>query len=342
MHEDVDIVALALDLMRIPSPTGTEDAAASFIERWALQRGVGVRAIPVDGERRDLLLCGARPPRVLLTTHLDTVPGGPAPRLDGERLRGRGACDAKGIAAAMLGALLDLHASGRDDVAVLLVVGEETNSDGARAAARVLDPVEFLINGEPTDLRFVRAQRGALAFSLTCTGRACHSGYPELGLSALHSLLDTLDRLRAEHWPRDANIGDTLLNVGTLHGGDAPNVLAPLARAEIMMRIATRVDEVEARVRSLLGPDVEMDLRTRSDPQHLVVPQGRPECVVGFASDVAHLRPLGSPLMVGPGSIHVAHTDDEQVAVADLHQARQLYRGLCVDLLDGKVPHDPG
>ncbi|MBN2360762.1 MAG: M20/M25/M40 family metallo-hydrolase [Deltaproteobacteria bacterium] len=333
MSRPVNTAELARSWVAIPSPSGAERAVLAAIEQVAQSCGLSVRRIAVDSERYDLLLGSEQPPRVLLTTHVDTVPGGPPPTLAGGVLGGRGACDAKGIAAAMLGALCDLRDRGTDRVALLLVVGEETTSDGARAAAGAMSPVAYLVNGEPTELRFVSAQRGALAFKLVAQGVACHSGYPELGRSAIHALLDALHRLRLEPWPGDPEIGATLLNVGSVGGGTAPNALADRAWAELMMRPAIAAAAVEGRVRELTGDAIEVEVRTRSDPQRFFVPPGRPAIVVGYSSDVAHLRPLGTPLMVGPGSIHVAHTDREQVSVAELEQARRLYAELCGELL---------
>jgi len=333
MTLSMDTGALTLELVAIPSPSGSEVAVLAALEKLAARYRLTAQRIAVDDRRYDLLFGCGQPPLVLLTTHVDTVPGGPPPALVDGVLRGRGACDAKGIAAAMFGALCDLRDRGEQRVALLLVVGEETSSDGAKAAARALAPVSYFVNGEPTELRFVKAQRGALAFRVVAQGVACHSGYPELGRSATHALLDALDQLRHEPWPADPEIGPTLLNIGVIGGGSAPNVLAANAWAELMMRPAIAASAIEGRVRELVGGQVDVEVRTRSDPQRFFVPTGQTPVVVGYASDVAHLRPLGTPLMIGPGSIHVAHTDREQVALTELEQARQLYTELCRDLL---------
>lgn len=332
MDTHIDIGAFAHELISIPSPSGAEVEVLQRLESWAAERDLGCRRVAVDERRYNLLIGGGARIHTLLSTHVDTVPGGSAPVLEGDVLRGRGSCDAKGIAAAMLGALCDLRAAGQAGVAVLLVVGEETSSDGAKAAARALDPVRYIVNGEPTELQLVRAQRGLYAARLSARGQACHSAYPELGHSALHALLDALGRMRAHPWPRDPELGETLVNVGTIGGGSASNVLAEEAWAEIVMRLVGGVDAVAAQVASLIGPEVQVDVHTMSDPQRLFVPAGRPSVVVGFGSDVAHLRPLGMPLMVGPGSIHDAHTEHEQVRLDDLRAARQLYVELVVEL----------
>lgn len=321
---------LALNLVRIPSESGQEAEVARYIESLAMSNGFVCERIFVDENRWNLLVTTGSQPQTLLTTHIDTVPGGPAPRIEDGILWGRGSCDAKGIAAAMFCALCDLRNAGKHDIGLLLVVGEETHSDGAKAAAKKMAPVERFINGEPTELQFVSGQKGVLKFSLRCVGKCAHSGYPELGHSAIHTLLDALQKLLSEAWPCDLRLGKTLVNVGVIEGGIAANVTAPGARALVLMRLAASAELTEARVRSLLPPNVEMEIDSISHPQFLSVPPDEKSIVVGYGSDVAHLRPLGEPLMYGPGSIHVAHTDHEHVSLADLETARQKYIQLCL------------
>jgi acetylornithine deacetylase len=322
---------LALNLVRIPSESGCEAEVALFMETLAQKHEFHCERISVDENRWNLLVTCGHNPETLLTTHIDTVPGGPAPRIENGVLWGRGSCDAKGIAAAMFCALCDLRAAGKQNVGLLLVVGEETRSDGAKAAAKKLAPVKRFINGEPTELQFVSGQKGVLKFALKSSGKCAHSGYPELGHSAIHTLLDTLQTLRNEAWPSDPRVGETLVNVGTIEGGVAANVTAPSAEALVMMRLATNAEQTEARVRNLLPPTVEMEIYSTSHPQVLKVPPGENSIVVGYGSDVPHLRPLGEPLMYGPGSIHLAHTDNEHVTLADLETARQKYVQLCIE-----------
>lgn len=337
MYDLADTAKLAADLVAIPSPSGDETAVLQALQTSMVPNALKCRRIPVDNNRYNLLITSDQTPRVLLTTHVDTVPGPATPSFKKQKLWGRGSCDAKGIAAAMLGALHDLLPY-QLPVALLLVVGEETCSDGAKAAAKALDPVRYFINGEPTELTYVKAQRGALAFRLTAHGTAAHSGYPELGESAVHKLLECLHALMLEAWPGDPNIGPTLINIGTITGGSAANVLAEQAQASVMMRVATSVEAIKQRVQALTAPDVTMEISTASDPQMLYVPDGAESVVVGFASDVAHLRPLGTPIMIGPGSIHHAHTDHEHVALDDLARARLLYAELCQKLLQEPLP----
>ncbi len=338
----MDVIDLALRLCSIPSITEDEAAVVDVVGSLLTRMGLLVTRQRV-GERvgRDNLLAtvGAQPPDILLTTHLDTVPPFIAPISDGVTLKGRGVIDAKGIAAAMMCALERLLAAGEQRVGVLFVVGEETNSDGAKAAASGFAPqVSAFINGEPTDNVMVRAMKGVLAFELRTTGVAAHSAYPEAGHSAVHQLLTDLFHLQHEAWPMDADVGATTLNVGVLRGGVAPNVLAPAAEAVCVMRTTSDAGGLETRVRALLSPTTQMSVRTKSSPQRLLTLPGDATKVVAFGSDVPHLTPLvrpgvGGAMLVGPGSILDAHTSHEHVAIADLRASVDAYTALASRLL---------
>jgi acetylornithine deacetylase len=338
----LDVVALTDALCRIPSITGDEAALVADVEKHLLALGMRVQRQQVgDTPGRDNLLAtvGDHTPTILLSTHTDTVPPFLPPHNDGEWMWGRGVCDAKGIVAAMLCALERLLADGETRVGALFVVGEETNSDGAKAAAQGFAPhVKYIVNGEPTDGLLVKAMKGVLAFELDVEGKAAHSAYPHAGHSATHQLLDDLHALRNEAWHVDTELGPTTLNVGVLAGGVAPNVLAPHASAKIVMRTTSDADVVEQRVRALLSSTTRIDVKTKSSPQHLHAPEGEASCVVAFGSDVPHLTPLvtaqnGAPLLVGPGSILDAHTSHERVKISDLHASVDTYVRLCRLLL---------
>ena len=347
-----DVVDLTEALCAIPSITGAEAAVVDEVSsrlramgaQVSLQR-VAHEGGPCVGRDNLLAVCGEGPPDVLLTTHLDTVPPFIAPRIVNEggvaRLVGRGVIDAKGIAASMMCAWQRLLAKGETRVGLLFVVGEETNSDGAKAAAEGFAPrVRYFINGEPTDNVLVRAMKGVLAFDLEVEGKAAHSAYPAAGKSAVHQLITDLARLQSEAWHDDEDLGETTLNVGQIEGGVAPNVLAPHARAVCVMRATTDADALEQRIRALLSPSTSMSVRTKSGPQRLVTLPGQPTQVVAFGSDVPHLSPLvgaadRGALLVGPGSILDAHTSREGISLAQLRASVALYQQLCHRLLAG-------
>jgi acetylornithine deacetylase len=342
----VDVVDLTRELCEIPSITNDEAAVVDDVATRLKKMGLVVSRQRVgDPAGRENLLAtvdrsgAGRAPDVLLTTHLDTVPPYIAPRIEGEWMIGRGVIDAKGIAASMLCALERLLAQGEERVGVLFLVGEETNSDGAKAAADGFAPhVRYFINGEPTDGVLVRAMKGVLAFELHVDGKAAHSAYPEAGHSAVHQLLTDLARLKDEPWPHDDDVGQTTLNIGVVHGGVAPNVLAPAADAVCVMRTTADADALEARIRSLLSPTTQMVVRTKSSPQQLFTPGTDPTCVVAFGSDVPHLTPLvgaaeRGAILTGPGSILDAHTSHERIKLTDLRASVDAYESLTRRLL---------
>jgi acetylornithine deacetylase len=254
-HALCDPVALAADLMRIDSTSGREGEVIAFTETLLRGRGWTTRRIPVSPGRDDLLATSGESPRVTFSTHLDTVPPYIPPRLEGRRLFGRGACDAKGIAASMICAAERLRARG-DPVALLFVVGEETAHDGAHAAnLAALPGCRVLINGEPTESTLALGTKGALRVIVRTTGRAAHSAYPSLGISATAGLVRLLAALDAIAWPVDEVLGETTVNIGSVSGGVADNVLAPAAEARLMIRLVTPAAVVEERS-CAVGPGI--------------------------------------------------------------------------------------
>jgi acetylornithine deacetylase len=333
----MDVVDLTMDLCRVDSPTGLEAAVCSLAARHARALGLDVRGQRVDTDGRDNLLCvdPSVPPQVILTTHLDVVPPYIAPTEHEDRLTGRGTCDAKGAAASMFCAVQQLRAQGEKRVGLMFLVGEEGQSDGAKhAAATGFAPtVRYFINGEPTGMRLASAQKGTLSFTLAAHGVAAHSAYPELGRNAIHALVAAMHNVLNEPWPTSTGLGDTTVNVGMLEGGVATNVLAPAASARGIFRLAVPRAGVEQRLRSLMPQHVELKVTGGTDPVEFHVPVGMEGDVVRFGSDVPYLRGMGTPLMLGPGSIHDAHTAHEFVMKADLLAATARYADLCRMLL---------
>jgi len=302
-------------------------AACAEVLRGA---GATVRLLPVQPERPNVLATWDSP-RVLLCTHLDTVPPHLPARDEGDWLYGRGACDAKGILAAMCAAAASLAAEGVRDVGLLLVVGEETDSIGAKHANETLQlpSVTHTIVGEPTDSRFARAQKGGLKFTVRCQGIPAHSGYPEAGRSAILGLLDVLQRLRDTDWGSDAELGKGTANIGVLRGGVAANVVPAEAVAEVHVRVVDDVASVRRRIEAILqDPAVSCTWRidTSNDPQRLLTLPGAETTVVSFNTDVAYLQRFGHKLLVGPGSILVAHGENERISKLELRAAVDLYR----------------
>jgi acetylornithine deacetylase len=331
-----DVVDLAVQLMTIESTTGGEGAVVGFVHGLLGDLGWRVIRIPVSIGREDVFATKADGPFVTLSTHLDTVPPHVPPRVDGTRLWGRGACDAKGIAAAMICAAERLNDHGLP-VALLFVVGEEVSHDGARAAnqwaARNGVASRVLINGEPTESTLALGTKGAMRMTLRVHGIAAHSAYPNLGLSATRELARILAALDDIDLPRDAVLGDTTINIGVISGGVADNVVAPSAEARLMARTVGAPEDVMRRLRELVGDRGELQQGVTAPAVRLGVLPGYPTSVVAYATDIPALSNWGTPYLFGPGSIHVAHRDDEHIEISELQAAVDTYERLAVDTI---------
>ena len=327
-----------VDWIEIPSVTGGE---ADYGD--ALQRALGDRGLAVErqqvGEGRFNLLARAGEPRVVFCTHLDTVPPFFGSRVDSTHIHGRGACDAKGQVAAMLAATCELLKRGEDRFGFLLTVGEETDSDGAAFAnAHLQDPWpgRWTLIGEPTGNRFVRAHKGILKADLLAHGVAGHSSQ-DVGPSAVHELVHTCGRMLHSSWGDDAILGRGTLNVGLISGGLAPNVVAPKARAKVMVRTVEPAAQALARLEGLLGEHVEVEeVAKATEPVLFELPPSENEEggeVVAFGTDAPHLSAWGKPLLFGCGSILDAHTDHEKVAKRDLEACAARHVETVLELL---------
>jgi acetylornithine deacetylase len=328
----LDPAALAADLVRLESTSGNEGEIVSYVDDVLSDRGWRVTRIPVSPGRDDILATSVAEPLVTLSTHLDTVPPFIPPRFAGGRLFGRGACDAKGIAAAMCCAAERLRE--RDvPVALLFVVGEETIHDGATAANMVPTTSRVLINGEPTESTLALGTKGALRLALRTAGRAAHSAYPHLGHSATRDLVHLLAELDSLSLPHDDMLGDTTINIGSLAGGVADNVVAPWAEARLMARLVTPAAQVEQILKQWVGDRATIDFEALVPPVKLGLVEGIPTSIVAYATDIPKLSNWGTPYLFGPGSIHVAHTDDEFIELDELRKAVGTYERLAADAL---------
>lgn len=327
-----DVVALAAELLAIDSPTFAEGAAVEFVARRLVARGWNVTLQEVSPGRANVW-ASRRGGGVTLSTHLDTVPPFVAPRLDGDRLHGRGACDAKGIAAAMIAAAERLVEAGEERVDLLLVVGEEKGSDGARAANHLPATSRFLVNGEPTESRLATGAKGSLRVTIRTRGRAAHSAYAHLGRSAIEPMLALLPTLRDVELPRDEMLGETTVNIGTIRGGTEANVVPEHAEAELMFRLVGPVEDVEAAVERWVDGRAEIQYGSTIPAQRFHTIVGFETAPMSYTTDIPLLSRWGTPLLFGPGSIHVAHTPDEYVSVQELRDAVHAYERIVRTLL---------
>ncbi|MEQ9501928.1 MAG: M20/M25/M40 family metallo-hydrolase [Deltaproteobacteria bacterium] len=338
----MDVIELTKELVAIPSVTNDEGEVCRLVIDRLEAAGwlVTTQEIaPEDGAtpalpRLNVLARVAdRTPDVVLTTHLDTVPPFIPPTEDDARIYGRGTCDAKGIFAAQWIAAERLRAEGHEGIALMGVVGEETDSIGAKLIAPLLPAAKWIIDGEPTQMKFASGAKGILALAVTAKGKAGHSAYPEVGHNALHDLVPALARLISAELPFEERYGQTTVNIGVMNGGVAPNVLAPAASARVMIRLGTTVEKVLPEVRSLLGDALEVEITSTSEPHPMPVPDGQDADVVKFGSDVPYLMKLGKTMLVGPGSIHDAHTSHEKIEKQELLDAVELYADVARMLL---------
>jgi acetylornithine deacetylase len=333
----MDLFELTRALVDIESVTNNEAGAGEFLLRQlsplAAEYGGSVERMDVEAQRFNVFARWGEPV-VTMSTHMDTVPPFFPSREDDEFLWGRGACDAKGIIAAMIAAAEKLLAEGVSDLGLLFVVGEERNSAGARVAAKTPRGSRYLINGEPTENKLCVASKGALRLELAARGRLAHSGYPQLGRSAIDTLLDVLDDIRRIPLPEDPLLGKSTLNIGTISGGRAPNVVADEARAELMFRLVGDAAPVREAVREVVRGRVEAREVLHTPVFHFSALDGLPTTVVAFTTDVPTLHETwGTPFLIGPGSIQVAHTAEERIAKQELRDAVPIYTSMVKSLL---------
>jgi acetylornithine deacetylase len=322
----MDAVAFTRQLVDIESITGNEGPVGDFLHSELLRRGFQSEKIPVDGARCNLFALPPEQPQppIVFSTHMDTVPPFIASSEDATRVYGRGSCDAKGIIATQVEAAERLRQEGIH-VGLLFLVGEERDSLGAKAANRTPPGCKFLVNGEPTENRVAIASKGALRVEVIAEGRMAHSAYPELGDSAIDKLLLTLARLGAMKLPVEDGIGPCTLNIGVIEGGRAPNVIPDKARAQLLYRLVGSSEQLKADIVAAVGNLATVEFVLEIPFVRLRTLDGLPTMVAAFTTDIPALSNWGQPLLIGPGSIHVAHTDGEYVEKKQLQDAVDLY-----------------
>jgi len=327
-----DVVSLAAELLAIPSLSGGESAIVDYVSRWLVARDWNVTIQEVSKGRGNVWASRSGG-GVTFSTHLDTVPPHIAPRLESDRLYGRGACDAKGIAAAMLAAAERLVKSGENRIDLLFVVGEEQGSDGARAANNLAATSRFLVNGEPTESRLASGAKGSLRVTVRTRGKEAHSAYPHLGESAIDPLLELLPTLRDLPLPSDEVLGKTTVNVGLIKGGTGANIIPAQAEAEMMIRLVSDVEPMKKMIRDWAKGRAKVEFGSHIPAQKFHIVEGFEVAPVAYTSDIPLLPRWGTPLLFGPGSIHVAHTPDEFIDVNELRASVDAYERIARGLL---------
>lgn len=325
----MDAVTLTRQLIDIESISGNETAVANYLYGELSRIGYQVRKMPVEGDRFNLYATApeaeGREPEIVFSTHLDTVPPFIPSSEDADRIYGRGSCDAKGIIAAQVAASERLRREGIYP-GLLFVVGEERDSLGAKVANdHAPKSCKFLINGEPTENHIALASKGTLRVEVTARGRMAHSAYPELGESAIDKLVPALTRLRAMPLPTDPEVGPCTLNIGLIEGGRAPNVIPDYAHADLLYRLVGQTDDLRRQITAAAGAQVEVIFPLELPFLRFRKIDGIPTMIAKFTTDIPKLTNWGEPLLIGPGSIHVAHTEGEFIAKKQLAEAIELY-----------------
>ena len=328
------------EMIDIASVSGAEGDVARYLEKDLAARKFRVELQPVEGDRLNVYArLGEKSPRGVLCTHIDTVPPFIQSSEDDEYIYGRGSCDAKGIVAAMVHAAEGLRANGVDDVAMLFVVGEEVDSIGALAAAKMEIEPEWVLVGEPTENKMATGHKGNLKFVLKAEGKAAHSAYPHLGDSAIERLLRTLEKLRTANWGESEVLGEATINIGTVSGGLAANVIAPFAQADVFVRVVGSAEEAERKLNEIVGGDTKLSVEMVSecDAVFCETLDGYETAPVSFGTDIPSLKRFGKTLLLGPGSILDAHTAGEKIGKTEVVEAVTYYQNAVGALLESKV-----
>ena len=335
MSEPIDVFKLTRELIDIPSVTGDELHVGTALAELLKGLGYQVDLQEVENDRKNVIATTAAQTKVVLSTHMDTVPPYIAAGEDDEFIYGRGACDAKGIIAAQIAAAEKLRLDGVTEIGLLFTVDEEVTSAGAKALNELplAASCRYLINGEPTDNRLAVGTKGSLQVTIKTEGRAAHSAYPEQGDSAIEKLLDVLDDVRRIEWPADETFGETTCNIGVISGGTRANVVPDAAQTALQIRLSTSAQAAKELLERAVGERASLEYKSVHDPVRLHALDGFESTVVRFTTDIPYLTNWGTPLLIGPGSILDAHTERERVAKSELVRAVEIYADLVRRLL---------
>ena len=377
-------IRLYTQMLEIDSTSGRERGLADFLAEKFLTQKNSLSRFDVESMRADTpegcevpqnLFFSWGTPKVIFCSHLDTVPPYIAPHIDGSMATGRGTCDAKGQIFAMWEACKAMEDMGMTDFGLLLLAGEETGSFGAKAFNSVIStpssvisseveisPDAWVIVGEPTDNCMATAEKGTKSYDVTFSGKSCHSGYPELGASAIMYFNDFVNALRSIVFPVDEVLGETTWNIGDLVSANPQNILSDRLTCRIYFRTTFESDEMVRNImKNIAGPDARLrfgrpavqdgsdivaksvapwqeamsvNLRGGDAPTRFEVLDGFPVKAVAFGSDAPVLKCFRHRILCGPGSIHVAHRPDEHIDIEDIETAVRNYIKMAQRILE--------
>ena len=327
----MDLFQLTKNLVNMASVTGHEKTCGEYLKGYLSELGFKAELMPVSRDRSNVFATWGKPD-VVLSTHMDTVPPFFPAHEDADHIYGRGSCDAKGILAAQVTAAERLKNDGVKDIGLLFLVGEETVSDGAREANLHPQGTRFIINGEPTENKLVIGSKGNLRFDIRARGKMAHSAYPQLGVNAIEKLLDVLEEIRKIELPVNPVMGPCTMNIGVLTAGRAANVVPDEAVAQILIRMVENSDSLREKIKQIIGDRCEFVLIRETPVLLMEKLDGYETDIVAFTTDLPSLTNWGRPLLLGPGSISTAHTENESIRKSDLTAAAELYYRLVRDL----------
>lgn len=321
-----DALYLAKELISIPSVSGNEFEALEYLSTVFTSFGWHYEIHEIS-EKRFNIFVQFENPDVCFTTHIDVVPAKENqfnPEIKNGRLYGRGACDAKGILASMICAVKNLELNGKSNMALLVVIGEETDGIGAKTASKQLTGkgIRHIVNGEPTEGKLVAAHKGGLGFRITTRGISCHSGYPEYGIDANNTLVDIAYQIQNTCFGEDPVLGSATVNLGLIKAGSARNVLSDHGQIDGMIRTVTDSESVITKLQDIISDRAEIEILNNAPKVHLKTLPGFEISTVSYATDIPHFLSLGTDcLLYGPGSIKQAHTDDEWIDIIELEDS---------------------
>jgi acetylornithine deacetylase len=332
---DMNSFELTRKLIDIPSISGDEAAVGHFLADYLQSLNYRVERQEIADGRANIIAMTNAAPRVVLSTHMDTVPPHIPSSEDAAYIYGRGACDTKGIIAAQIAAAENLRAMGVERFGFLFTIEEETSSAGARRANShaVASQCRYLINGEPTENKLATGSKGSLRLCIKTEGRAAHSAYPEQGESAIEKLLDILADVRAISWPSDEFFGETTSNIGVIRGGTRSNIIPAFATADLHIRLVTPSNAIKEILERVINGRARIEYLSIAEPVRMLAVKDFVQDIVRFTTDIPHLTNWGAPLLLGPGSILDAHTQGERISKRAITEAVDLYTRLVQTLL---------
>ncbi|KAF9888623.1 hypothetical protein FE257_008555 [Aspergillus nanangensis] len=338
------VISLLYDLIEVPSNSEYEQDVAVFLDNHLTALGYTVERIPIaQGSTRENVyayLGSQRKTRACLSSHMDTVPPHIPLRVDGSTIYGRGACDDKGPMAAQICALEELRAEGKvkeGDVSLLFVVGEEKGGPGMLAANNHDLSFEGVVFGEPTEGKLVVGHKGHLVFELIGEGKACHSGYPHHGTNANIALVEALNDFLTTKFPDSSLLGPSTFNIGKLEGGVSYNIVPAASKALCAVRVATDMPGIKKIVADTAAkhPNIRLEFKFEY-PETLLDHdvEGFETGPVSYGTDVPRFKGNHKKYLYGPGSILVAHGENEQIEMSELLEGVKRYKTLTTHILN--------